>query len=82
MKPTAYIRQAALSLSTDTALDRSRLAKAIKNLRNNVESLASVINLNGSPQSLTSAQPQPPGSTTTTAHGHPRLAEQAATKPK
>lgn len=75
MRPTAFIRQAALDV--DVPLNRGLLAKTVDRLRSHVEQLASIISIeevhSAAPRSGAATTPRRPRSKRTTARAQPSV---------
>jgi len=82
MRPTAFIRQAALDV--DVPLDRGLLAKTFHRLRSDVEQLASVISIervhNAAPRSGAATTPGRPSSKRTTTREQPSVRARTTSK--
>ena len=82
MRPTAFIRQAALDV--DVPLNRGLLAKTFDRLRSDVEQLASVISIervhDAGPRSDTSTTPGRPSSKRTTTREQPSVRARTTSK--
>ncbi len=82
MRPTAFIRQAALDV--DVPLNRGLLAKTFDRLRSDVEQLASVISIervhNAAPRSGAATTPRRPSSKRTTTREQPSVRARTTSK--
>ena len=82
MRPTAFIRQAALDV--DVPLNRGLLAKTFDRLRSDVEQLASVISIervqNAAPRRSTSTTPGRASSESTTTRAQPSVSARKTSK--